>query len=348
MTDPTASIPADPALPLVAIVTPVYNGARHLEAAMRSVQRQRYPNIVHVVLDNASTDDTPAIIKSFEGSRIPVLSFRNDKLLCLQDNWNKAFSHVPPGAVYAKLLCADDLIRSDCIERFVALAESGPSVEIVLCDDVFDDEVRRAHLPAAGPVLPGLAMARSILDHSVQWLPYQHLFVRLHDSDRGGNFFGNELNPDPVAVVRSALRGNFGYLSEPLVYTRWHKDSQTSSNIKVRNTRAWCYLLHLNELFGDQCFTTTERAEVLDRQAGRYARFVLRWALRGEFDAALRLHREIAAFGIRLTPLHYLRYTLQWPSYARLKKSWQMPSGPHIDEPAFIGTPIANDSTATA
>ena len=41
-------------LPTVAVVTPVYNGAKFLREAMLSVQAQTYPNLVHFVLDNAS------------------------------------------------------------------------------------------------------------------------------------------------------------------------------------------------------------------------------------------------------------------------------------------------------
>lgn len=346
MTDSSATALA-PGLPLVAVVTPVYNGARHLAAAMQSVQRQHYPNIVHVVLDNASTDDTPAIIASFSNGKVPVQHFRNDTLLPLQDNWNKAFSHLPADAVYAKLLCADDLIRSDCIERFVALAESDPSIEIVLCDDVFDNEVRRANLPGSGPLLPGATLARSILDHSVQWLPYHHLFVRLAEEDRNGEFFGHEINPDIVAVLRCTLRGSFGYLDEALVYTRWHKESQTSLNIKVRDARAWCCILRMIELFGKQCFNAEELHRARDLNIGRQARFVLRWLMRGEFHAARLLHEQLARHDARLGPLDYLRYALQWPAYARLKRSWRMPAGPHIDEPDFIGSAGHDTRAAT-
>src|SRR5689334_8115643 len=133
-------------LPLVAIVTPVYNGGKFLAKAMQCVQAQSYPNIVHIVLDNASTDDTAEIISSFRDARIPVASHVNEKLLPLQENWNRAFSYVPADAVYVKLLCADDLLRYDCIEKFVELAESDPQIEIVLSDDVLDDDVRRANL----------------------------------------------------------------------------------------------------------------------------------------------------------------------------------------------------------
>ena len=40
-------------VPLVAIATPVYNGAEYLADTMACVQAQTYPNLVHCVLDNA-------------------------------------------------------------------------------------------------------------------------------------------------------------------------------------------------------------------------------------------------------------------------------------------------------
>ena len=46
---------------LVAVLTPVYNGARFLRETMECVQASDYTNMVHVILDNASTDATPEI-----------------------------------------------------------------------------------------------------------------------------------------------------------------------------------------------------------------------------------------------------------------------------------------------
>lgn len=43
-------------MPLVSIVTPVYNGARFLEALVDSVRSQTYPHIEHIVIDDGSTD----------------------------------------------------------------------------------------------------------------------------------------------------------------------------------------------------------------------------------------------------------------------------------------------------
>jgi glycosyltransferase involved in cell wall biosynthesis len=52
-------------LPLVSIITPSFNQARFLEATLRSVLDQDYPNFEYLVVDGASSDGSVDIIHRF-------------------------------------------------------------------------------------------------------------------------------------------------------------------------------------------------------------------------------------------------------------------------------------------
>jgi glycosyltransferase involved in cell wall biosynthesis len=59
--------------PLVSVITPVYNGERYLRAALESLFAQDYEAFEAIVVDDGSTDATPAIAQSF-----PVRYFRQE------------------------------------------------------------------------------------------------------------------------------------------------------------------------------------------------------------------------------------------------------------------------------
>jgi glycosyltransferase involved in cell wall biosynthesis len=122
-----------PSLPLVAIVTPVRNGEEFFAQTMESVQRQTYSSVLHVLLDNASTDATPDIISRFKGRNIPLAVARNKEPLPMIDNWNRAVGMVPNEASYFIVLCADDVLRPEAIAKLVEVAESDAAIMAVRC-----------------------------------------------------------------------------------------------------------------------------------------------------------------------------------------------------------------------
>lgn len=51
--------------PKITLVTAVYNGETYLEATIRSVLNQGYPNLEYILVDDGSTDRTPEIIRKY-------------------------------------------------------------------------------------------------------------------------------------------------------------------------------------------------------------------------------------------------------------------------------------------
>jgi GT2 family glycosyltransferase len=50
-------------LPLLSIIIPNWNGARHLPICLNALRRQTYPRLEVIVVDNASTDESPDLVQ---------------------------------------------------------------------------------------------------------------------------------------------------------------------------------------------------------------------------------------------------------------------------------------------
>lgn len=72
---------------LVSICIPAYNNEKDIKGTLESLLEQTYKNIEIVVVDDASTDSTAAIVESIKDDRIHL--YRNEKNLGMAGNWNR-------------------------------------------------------------------------------------------------------------------------------------------------------------------------------------------------------------------------------------------------------------------
>ncbi len=101
---PTYSTGSKGPFPRISVVTPNYNGAKYIEATIRSVICQGYPNLQYIVVDGASTDESMDIINRYK-DHISVIISEPDR--GHSDALNKGFAKAD-GEILA-FLNSDDM-----------------------------------------------------------------------------------------------------------------------------------------------------------------------------------------------------------------------------------------------
>ena len=248
------------ARPLVSVCMPAHNAERWIAEAIESVLAQTYAELELVVSDNASTDDTAAVVRSFRDPRIRLvtLTSRIDAVA----NHNR--SVVLSGGAFVKFLHADDLLAPTCLEEMVAVALEDPRIglvfaprEILLDDptDAADVAWSRAHahmtenLEGLSRVNEGRALFDQILAAEAQrnWVgePSAVMASRACLEDVG--LFNPRLRQiaDLDLWLRIMLRYRIGYIDRPLSIYRHHSASVTATNSRL--ARDWLDRLWLLE-----------------------------------------------------------------------------------------------------
>src|SRR5574344_22068 len=68
------------------IITITYNAAQHLSRTTESVMRQTYPNIEHIIIDGASTDNTLTLAKEYMERSYTAMNGHEVRIVCEPDN----------------------------------------------------------------------------------------------------------------------------------------------------------------------------------------------------------------------------------------------------------------------
>ncbi|HVU25339.1 MAG TPA: glycosyltransferase family A protein [Opitutus sp.] len=107
--------------PLVSILIPSFNAGAWLHATLESALAQTWPRCEIIVVDDGSTDDSPAIARNFAARGVRLLTQRNA-------GQSAAFNLAMREARgdFLEFLDADDLLAPDKIERQVRLLAQHP------------------------------------------------------------------------------------------------------------------------------------------------------------------------------------------------------------------------------
>jgi glycosyltransferase involved in cell wall biosynthesis len=138
--------------PAVSVLVAVHNGARYLRPALESVLRQTVTDLELVVVDDGSTDDTPAVLAGFDDPRVRVV--RGEPRRGLAGALNLGLDEVR-GRRVARM-DADDFAFPHWLERVLARLDSEPPVVLVgagVLELEPGGRLGAVHVPEAGPAV---------------------------------------------------------------------------------------------------------------------------------------------------------------------------------------------------
>jgi glycosyltransferase involved in cell wall biosynthesis len=115
------SFSADAPAPKVTVVIAAYNAERFIGQTLDSVFAQTLHEVELIVVDDGSTDDTAAILRTINDRRLSVLRQPNGGVSAAR-NAGLALARAP----YIFFLDADDVLVPDALQRMVAALDENP------------------------------------------------------------------------------------------------------------------------------------------------------------------------------------------------------------------------------
>ena len=216
--------------PLVSICIPAYNSAEYIKDTVESLLRQTYTNIEVVVADDCSKDNTCEILESIEDSRLKI--HRNEKNLGMVGNWNNCL-RLGSGE-FLKLVCADDMLDSNAIEKEVTALINHPTAVMVESDTrlVDNDNKQKGayHRYHKSGLVNGKEVARKALIFKNYFgAPVNNMFRRDAFLKTGGFDERFTFILDFDLWVNLALQGDIFIIHELLNSFRVRHDSNTGN-----------------------------------------------------------------------------------------------------------------------
>lgn len=124
--------------PQVSICLPIYNGARHLPAAIESALAQTFGDFELLIADDGSTDASADIANTFQKQDKRIRYWKNEQRQGLFGNYNACMKQSK--GKYIKTFAQDDVFKSNALEEMVRLLENEPGVALVSsAREIIDD-----------------------------------------------------------------------------------------------------------------------------------------------------------------------------------------------------------------
>jgi len=264
--------------PQVSVIIPALNAGATLGRALDSVAAQTYPHWEAIVIDDASSDDTAALVASRRDPRCRLLRrtarggpsrARNDGIAAAR------------GEVIA-LLDADDEWRPEKLARQVAALAQHPAAALVVCDmsavradGSAGTSVFTRQAPSAGVAAWKALLASSFIGTSAALAP------RALVEEIGGFDASLAVGEDQDLFIRLALRGEVVVLPEALAIYHYRHASYSAAYAEDQAQIVLGMVRRHLATLGAR-LSGAERRHILAQRYGRLGRNLIAAGARGQ------------------------------------------------------------------
>ena len=124
--------------PKISVVTPSFNQGQYIEATIRSVLEQGYPNLEYIIMDGGSTDGTVEIIERYSDRLAYWVSEPDEgQTDALVKGFNRASGDI------LCWLCSDDLYEERTLHEVAEIFMEHPDWQVVYGDSFWIDAYGR-------------------------------------------------------------------------------------------------------------------------------------------------------------------------------------------------------------
>lgn len=218
-------------LPLISVIITTFNYAHTVATAIESALRQDYPNLEVVVMDNASTDGTAAVLERFAGDR-RLRYIRNPANIGMNPNHNAGLRNAR--GTYVSFLSADDWLMPGFVSTSYRYLQDHPDVDVLYTATYFADErermigIRQMSGQPLAPYAGGRNEFAGLFKEGC-YMCFPTMLMKRELFERYGELDCEIKAADHEIVIRWAAAGvRFAYDPQPMCAVRLHESQQSS------------------------------------------------------------------------------------------------------------------------
>jgi succinoglycan biosynthesis protein ExoO len=300
------------ATPKVSVITPAYKAARYIGQAIESVQAQTLTDWEMIIVDDASPDETAAVVERYlDDPRIKLIRSERNRGECGARNLALEAAQ----GEWIAVLDADDWFAPERLERLWRFAQEKGATVVADLQLQIDDKGQTYDVAFSNTLRPPKTPTRySVRDYLREHISIKPFFLRQHALNHNLRYpEGIVLGGDHIFQTQLLLKGaELWVLPEPSYFYRIHPASMVSvhgHSIEKINA-LFEYMLQMEGIRDDpeliRCVKRDRQRLLLPKQYERFA-------------TALK-HRQWRVAKQYLSPAVFARFVSRLPGavYRRL------------------------------